>query len=310
MQGSKRVVYAGLASNLAITIIKLVVAIISGSSSMLAEFFHSTVDTGNSLLLLYGMKRSQRPADRGHAFGHGKELYFWSFVVAVSMFGVGAALSIWEGVSHIRRPELISDPTWSYVVLGFSAVFSLVSLVISLRETNRRKGSAGIFEFIRRSKDPTVFTVVLEDISDIAGQLIALVAIYLSIKLHNPIFDGIGSIGVGLVVLAVAVILANESRGLLVGETAPFKDVERMKQLLQNDPSVERVGDVLTMQLGPEDVLLNVEIEFQRDSCVDDLVKTIARLEKRVQAEFPEVHRLFVEVARLSRERKEQPEVL
>ncbi len=310
MQGSKRVVYAGLASNLAITIIKLVVAILSGSSSMLAEFFHSTVDTGNSLLLLYGMKRSQRPADSGHAFGHGKELYFWAFVVAVSMFGVGAALSIWEGISHIRRPEPISDPTWSYVVLGFSAVFSVVSLVISLRETNRRKGSASIFEFIQRSKDPTVFTVVLEDISDIAGQSIALVAIYLSVKLHNPIFDGIGSIGVGLVVLAVAVVLANESRGLLIGETALPRDVERMKVLLQSDPVVERVGDVLTMQLGPDDVLLNVEIEFRPDSCVDDLVKTIARLEKRVQAEFPQVHRLFLEVARLPQESQEPPKIL
>ena len=301
MQGSARVVYAGLASNLAITIIKLVVAIASGSSAMLAEFFHSTVDTGNSLLLLYGMKRSQRPADRGHAFGHGKELYFWTFVVAVSMFGVGAALSIWEGISHIRRPEPISDPKWSYLVLASSVVFSVISLVVSLRETNRRKGSDSIFQFIRRSKDPTVFTVILEDVSDIAGQVIALLAIYLSIKLHNPIFDGVGSIGVGLAVLAVAVILANESRGLLVGETAPSEHVERMKMLLQSDPSVERVGDVLTMQLGPEDVLVNVEIEFRRDSCVDDLEQTIGRLEKRVQGEFPQVHHLFVEVARLSR---------
>ncbi len=301
MQGSRKVVYAGLASNLAITIIKLVVAIASGSSAMLAEFFHSTVDTGNSLLLLYGMKRSQRPADRGHAFGHGKELYFWTFVVAVSMFGVGAALSIWEGISHIRRPEPISDPKWSYLVLASSVVFSVISLVVSLRETNRRKGSDSIFQFIRRSKDPTVFTVILEDVSDIAGQVIALLAIYLSIKLHNPIFDGVGSIGVGLAVLAVAVILANESRGLLVGETAPSEHVERMKMLLQSDPSVERVGDVLTMQLGPEDVLVNVEIEFRRDSCVDDLEQTIGRLEKRVQGEFPQVHHLFVEVARLSR---------
>jgi cation diffusion facilitator family transporter len=301
MQGSKRVVYAGLASNLAITVIKLVVAIFSGSSAMLAEFFHSAVDTGNSFLLLYGMKRGQRPADQGHAFGHGKELYFWSFVVAVSMFGVGAALSIWEGVAQIRRLEPISDPTWSYVVLASSAVFSAVSLVISLQETNRRKGNISLLEFIRRSKDPTVFTVVLEDISDIAGQVIALVAIYLSVKFHNPIFDGIGSIGVGLVVLAVAVLLADESRGLLVGETAPSKDVERMRQLLQTDPSVVRVGDVLTMQLGPEDVLLNVEIEFRRGSRVDDLEQTISRLEKCVQAEFPEVHRLFVEVARLAR---------
>jgi cation diffusion facilitator family transporter len=307
MQGSRKVVYAGLASNLAITIVKLVLAITSGSSAMLAEFFHSTVDTGNSLLLLYGMKRSERPADRGHAFGHGKELYFWSFVVAVSMFAVGAVLSIWEGISHIRRAETIGDPTWSYVVLASSAVFSAVSLVVSLREVNRRKGDIGIIEYIRASKDPTVFTVLLEDASDIAGQVIALVAIYLSVKLHNPVFDGLGSIGVGVVILAVSVILANESRGLLVGETAPSKHVERMKELLQSDSAVERVGDLLTMQLGPDDVLLNVEIQFNRGSCVDDLEQTIARLEKSVQTEFPQVHRLFVEVARLSRDGVELP---
>jgi cation diffusion facilitator family transporter len=307
MHGSKRVVYAGLASNLAITIIKLLVAILSGSSAMLAEFFHSTVDTGNSLLLLYGMHRSRRPADRGHAFGHGKELYFWSVVVAVSMFAVGAVLSIWEGIAHIRRPVAISGPMWSYLVLGFSALFSVGSLVVAVREANRRKGSETLVEYIRASKDPTVFTVILEDLGDVAGQVIALLAIFLSVQLHNPVYDGVGSIAVGLVILAVSFVLANESRGLLVGETAPSKHVQRMKQLLQQDEAVERVGDLLTMQLGPDDILLNVEIEFRRQSCIDDLEQTIDRLESRIRQEFPQVHHLFVEVARLSRENRALP---
>lgn len=307
MQGSRRVVYAGLASNLAITIVKLIVAILGGSSAMLAEFFHSTVDTGNSVLLLYGMHRSHRPADRGHVFGHGKELYFWSFVVAVSMFAVGAVLSIWEGIAHIRKAEPITSPFWSYVVLGFSALFSVASLVVSIREANRRKGSETLLEFVRASKDPTVFTVMLEDIGDVAGQVIALIAIFLSVRLQNPVYDGVGSIAVGVVILAVSFMLATESRKLLVGETAPSAQVERMKQLLQQDSAVERVGDLLTMQLGPEDVLLNVEIQFQRESCIEDLEQTIERLENRIQQEFPQVHHLFVEVARLSRHRKPQP---
>src|SRR5215471_13586602 len=227
MQESRKVVYAGLASNVAITIVKLVVAIVSGSSSMLAEFFHSTADTGNSLLLLYGMDRSHRPADRGHAFGHGKELYFWSFVVAMSMFSVGGVLSIWEGVSHVHQGEPIENPFWSYVVLGFSALFSIGSLVVAVREANRRKGDATLLEFVRASKDPTVFTVMLEDISDVAGQLLALLAIFLSVKLHSSLYDGLGSIAVGLVILAVSFLLSSECRKLLVGETAPPKEVER-----------------------------------------------------------------------------------
>ena len=309
MQESRKVVYAGLASNVAITVVKLVVAIASGSSAMLAEFFHSTADTGNSLLLLYGMHRSHRPADRGHAFGHGKELYFWSFVVAVSMFSVGGVLSIWEGFSHIRGGEPINDPLWSYLVLGFSALFSVGSLIVAVREANRRKGNATLLEFVRDSKDPTVFTVMLEDISDVAGQLLALLAIFLSVEFHNPLYDGLGSIAVGLVILAVSFLLSSECRKLLVGETAPPRQVERMKQLLQQDDAVERVGDLLTMQLGPDDVLLNVEIEFRRQSCIDDLEQTIDRLEKRIQHEFPQVHHLFVEVARLPREPRALPKV-
>jgi cation diffusion facilitator family transporter len=299
MTGSRKVVYAGLATNVAITLTKLAVAVATGSSAMLAETFHSVVDTGNSLLLLYGIRRSQRPAHRHHPFGHGKELYFWSFVVAVSMFAVGGVLSIWEGGSHLRHPESPIRPLWSYVVLGISCVISAMSLWVALREVKRRKGSSGIVEFIRRSKDPTVFTVVLEDASDILGQVIAFVAIFLSVTLHSPIFDGLGSIGVGLVILAVSAVLAKESRDLLIGETAPVRDVERMKQLLEADRAVERVGDLLTMQLGPDDVLLNVEIQFERQSCVEDLEQTVERLERRIRQEYPEVRHLFVEVARL-----------
>lgn len=300
MQGSRKVVYAGLAANVAIAVTKLVIAGISGSSSMLAEGFHSVVDTGNSLMLLLGMKRSRRPAHAQHPFGHGKELYFWSFVVAISMFAVGGVLSIWEGVAHLRHPMLPEKPMWSLIVLAVSACMSTASLIVALREVYRTKGDAGLLEFIHRSKDPSVFTVVLEDGSDLAGEAIAFLAIALGYYLHNPYLDAIGSILIGMVILSVSFVLANESRELLIGETAPAHHVEHMKQLLQNDGSVERVGNLLTMQLGPNDVLLNVEIQFQRQSRVEDLEQTIARLEKRIREEYPEVKHLFVEVARVA----------
>ena len=224
------------------------------------------------------------------------------------MFAVGGVLSIWEGVSRLHRPEAVKSPLWNYVVLATSVSISAISFVIALREIYRRKGDSGIFEFIHRSKDPTVFTVLLEDASDILGESLAFVAIFLSVKLHNPIFDGIGSILIGFVILSASGILANESRELLIGETAPSKHVERMKQLLASDPAVERVGDLLTMQLGPYDVLVNVEIQFQRQSCVEDLEQTIARLEQRVRSEFPEVHHLFVEVAFLRNQQQNLPQ--
>ena len=299
MKAARKVAYAGLATNVIITVVKLIVVLASGSSAMLAEFFHSTVDTGNSALLLLGMARSQRPPHSRHPFGHGKELYFWSLIVAVSMFSAGGVLSVWEGFSHLHHGRPVKGETWAYVVLLASAAISAVSFAIALREAYRRKGDGGIFQFIRGSKDPTIFTVLLDDGSDIVGQLIAVLAIFLSVRLDKPALDGIGSVLVGLVILSVSAILANESRDLLIGETAPSADVKRMKELLQGDPAVDRVGELLTMQLGPSAVLLNVEIQCQRKSCVEDLEQTIGRLEHRVREEFPEVQHLFVEVASL-----------
>ena len=299
MRDSRKVVYAGLATNIAIALSKLVLAAATGSSAMLAEGLHSIVDTGNSLLLLLGMHRSRRPPHPLHPFGHGLELYFWSFVVAVSMFAVGGVLSIWEGVSHLLRPQSLNHSMWDYVVLGVSIAISCVSLVIAMREINRRKGDAGIVEFIRRSKDPTVFTVVLEDASDIIGAAIAMLSIFLSMEFRNPRLDAAGSILVGFVILAVSFVLANESRELLLGEAAPARDVERMKQLLASDPGVERVGDLLTMQLGPNEVLLNVEIDFKSHHAIEDLERTIDRLESSIREHYPEVRRLYIEAESL-----------
>jgi cation diffusion facilitator family transporter len=301
MQASRKVVYAGLASNLLIAIAKFVVAAITGSSAMLAEGFHSAADTGNTLLLLYGMHRSQRPAHEIHPFGHGLELYFWSFVVAVSMFAVGGVLSIWEGVQHIVHPMAVAHESWSYIVLGISIVLSAGSFVVAMREANSRRGETGILDYIRRSKDPTVFTMILEDSSDIFGALVAALAIFLATVFHDSRIDGVGSIAVGLSILSVSVVLANECRGLMVGETAPRKDVARMKQLLAMDPSVAHVGDLLTMQLGPDVILLNVEIQFKPHRAVEDLESTVDRLESSIRKEFPAVQHLFIEAKSLRR---------
>jgi cation diffusion facilitator family transporter len=293
--GSKKVIYAGLAANVAILAAKLTAAMITGSSAMLAESFHSAVDTGNSLLLLLGEHRSRIPADDTHPFGHGKELYFWSFVVAVSMFAIGGVISIFEGIRHLLRPEQITSAHLAYAVLGTSAVFSTVSMIIGLREINSRKGEQTLLEHIRRSKDPTVFTVVLEDLGDIAGEVTAMLAILLTNTLHMPYFDGAGSILIGVIMISVSGLLANESRALLIGESADRELVESVKTLVGTDPAVERVGRLLTMQLGPEQVLLNLDVEFHPQGSIEALEETIERVTRKIQASHPEVKQVYLE---------------
>ena len=293
--GSKKVIYAGLAANVAILAAKVTAAAVTGSSAMLAESFHSAVDTGNSLLLLLGENRSRIPADEVHPFGHGKELYFWSFVVAVSMFAVGGVMSIFEGIRHLVRPEQITSTQWAYVVLGTSAVVSAVSMIIGLREINSRRGDQTLLQFVRRSKDPSVFTVVLEDVGDITGEITALLAILLSTRLHMPYFDGAGSILIGLVMISVSGLLANESRGLLIGESADRELVDSVKKLVRADSAVERVGKLLTMQLGPEQVLLNLEVEFHPQGSIDALEGTIDRITRNIQKAHPMVKQVYLE---------------
>ena len=303
MTSSNKVVYAGIAANALAAVAKLAVAAITGSTSMLAEGFHSVVDTGNTLLLLLGTSRSMRPADEDHPFGHGKELYFWSFVVAVSMFSVGGVLSIWEGVQHYRHPSPLEDPTWSYIILGVSTVINAASLIVAVKEIYQRKGQQGLVEYIGSSKDPTVVTVFLEDASDILGQVIAFVAIFLSARFHDSRFDAVGSIAIGLTILAVSVVLANESRGLLIGEGASAHEVQRIKDRLINDPDVEHVGKLLTMQLGPNEILVNAEIDFHPQGSLEALEETIERIEREVRQENPAVRHLYLEATSLQKQK-------
>lgn len=296
---SHKVIYAALTANVLVATAKFVTAAITGSSSMLAEGFHSTVDIGNSLLLLLGMRRSARPADELHPFGHGKELYFWSFVVAVSVFSVGGVLSIWEGVSHLQHPAELGNLKWSYTVLGFSAILDGYSLIVSLREIGRTKGKATLWEFIQRSKDPTVYTVAMEDSGDLAGVVVAFLAIFLGERLHLPWLDGTGSIVIGILLICIAAVLGRESKNLLVGESASRQSVESIRPAVAHDPAVDAVGQVLTMQLGPESVLVNIDVRFKPQGSLGSLENTIRRVEDRVREVDPAVQHVFLEASSL-----------
>jgi len=293
---SKSVIYAAIVANIAIAACKFAAAAVTGSSAMLAEAFHSTADTGNELLLLWGIKRSARPPDSLHPYGHGKVLYFYSLLVAVYIFGVGGGLAVHEGISHLKHPEIPSHPGWNYAVLALAAVFDFYSWRISYRELRARKDpNESTWDEIKGGKDPTVFTVFLEDSAGLFGVFLAFLAIFLGRQFNNPYLDPIASIVIGLVLAVLAVFLGRESGALLVGERTNRARIEHLNEIIRADPAVEEVGDLLTMQLGPEQVLLTVNIQFRRKLTLEQLESAIERIEARIRREQPSVQRIFIE---------------
>jgi cation diffusion facilitator family transporter len=304
---SLKVIYAAIAANLAIAISKFVAAAVTGSSAMLAEAFHSTADTGNEFLLLLGLKRSERPADADHPFGHGKELYFWSLLVAIFIFGMGGGFSFYEGFSRALKPRPISSPGWNYAVLGAAAMFEGYSWYVARRALDsQRKPGDTLWRLIRRSKDPTVFTVFLEDSAALIGIGIAFLGIFLGQLFNNPYLDPAASMLIGVLLAAVAILLAMESGALLVGESANSDQIRRVREIIRSEPAVEAVGDLLTMQLGVDQVLLTIAIKFRRDLGVSQIESTIDRLERRIRQEEPSIKRIFIEAESLRGETAQQ----
>ena len=297
---TKKTIVAAIVANLAIAVIKFVAAIITGSSAMLSEGIHSTVDTGNELLLLLGIRLSQKPADESHPFGYGQELYFWTLIVALLIFAIGGGMSIYEGIMHIIHPKPLEDPFWNYVVLGLAVVFEGYSWSVALRELIANKGDENIWQAIRSSKDPTVFTILLEDSAALLGLAIAFLGIFCGHLLHNPYLDGVASIIIGIILTMVAILLVYESKGLLIGEGADAKIVTGIKTLTQGDPAVNQIIRVLTLYFGPQEVLLNLEIQFKQNLSAEKLAVAVERLEKQIRQQYPEIKQIFIEAKSLS----------
>ncbi len=254
-EGSTKVVIAAFIGNGLIAVTKFAAAALTGSSAMFSEAVHSVVDTGNQALLLYGIKRARRPADARHPFGYGRELYFWAFVVAVMIFATGAGVSVYEGVSRIRHPEPVTDAYINYIVLGFAIVFEGGSFWVAFREFNRVKGGRGYLAAVRVSKNPALFTVLLEDAAALVGLVIALVGIALAEALDLPALDGVASVLIGLMLAGVAALLAYETKGLLIGEAADPEVVAKVRRIVGVEHGVDRINEILTMHMGPRDVL-------------------------------------------------------
>ncbi len=292
---SKKVIYAALIGNGLISITKFAAAAFTGSSAMLAEGIHSVVDTGNQVLLLFGLKRAKIPADERYPFGHGKEIYFWAFIVAMLIFAVGAAVSIYKGVHHVLHPVEIKSPMVNYVVLGLAMVFEGFAWYMAFVEFKKAKGKWGYFEAVRRGKDPSIFVVLFEDSAAMVGLIVAFIGVLLSQITGIHEFDGIASIFIGLVLAGTAAWLAFETHSLLIGESANKHVVAGIRQIVADQPDVDQVNEVLTMHMGPEFVLLNLSVDFNDTATTEKLETRIALIDKQIKQAYPEVKRIFIE---------------
>lgn len=297
---SKIAIYGAIGANIAIAISKFVAAYFTRSSAMLSEGIHSLVDSGNGVLILYGVKQAEKPADARHPFGRGKELYFWSLIVAILVFSVGGGMSFYEGVEHLsdeylNSSEPMSDPTWNYIVLGLSLVFETISCYLAFREFNKGRGDAGFWETLNRSKDPSVFAILMEDLAALFGLIIALAGVYLGHLLNNRAFDGGASICIGILLVSVAIFLIYQTKGLLIGEGVDDETLNGLEALARQDHAVEAIRRPLTMYLGPHDIVLALDVDFQDHISATEVEQAVRRLQDAIRAKYPDFKRIFIE---------------
>lgn len=301
--GSKKIIFAALLGNTLIAITKFVAATITGSSAMLSEAIHSLVDTGNQGLLLYGMKRAKKPADKDFPFGHGKEIYFWSFIVAILIFALGGGISVYEGIHHLLHPQPTTNPLINYLVLGLAIVFEGAAWFLALREFRRTKGENGYIDAINQTKDPSVLVVLFEDSAAMLGLFVALIGVALTQITGNVYFDGSASILIGFILIGTAIWLARETKGLLIGESAEPQIVQGIREIVQESTVIEDINEILTMHMGPDFILVTLSADFVDNISADIVEDQIAALDLQIKARFPRVKRVFIEAEKLARKK-------
>ena len=291
-------IIAAIVSNILVGIVKFIAAGISGSAAMVAEGIHSIVDSGNGMLVYLGVRRSKKPADTEHPFGYGQELYFWTLVVAILIFALGGGFSIYEGVARLLEitPDTkMGDPTMNYIVIAAGAVIEGTSLVIAIKNFNRARMGRGALEFIREAKDPSLFTVVLEDSAAELGLLFAFAGVFLAHHFNDPRIDAAASILIGLLLSGVSVVLLRESKGLLIGEGLKNEELKIVEAIVESNPHVIECGRILSMYMGPHDLLLTIDATFDQGATRDDIVFAVDDIEQKLMRRFPDSTRVFIE---------------
>jgi cation diffusion facilitator family transporter len=295
---SKKAIYAALVGNSLIAVTKFVAAGISGSAAMLSEGIHSLVDTGNQILLLHGLRQAEKPADARFPFGYGKEVYFWSFVVAILVFALGAGVSIYQGIHHLDNPEPITNLTINYLVLGAAIVFEGAALFVAMKEFNAHRGDTGFFKAVAVGKDPSLFVVVFEDTAALIGLLIALGGLLAYQLTGNMLFDALASIGIGLVLAATAIWLAIESKGLLIGESASPEVVAAIRDRVEADARIAMVNEVATLHMGPNHIVVMLSVDFFDGLDSSEVETATTELNLLIKAADSSIRRVFIEAER------------
>jgi cation diffusion facilitator family transporter len=293
--GGTKAVVAAMIANAVIAVAKFVAAAVTGSSAMLSEGIHSVADTGNQALLLLGNRRSHKPADARHPFGYGQELYFWSLIVAMILFGLGGGFSIYEGIKHLSHPEVPKDPIWIYSVLGVAFVVEALALRVALGELGGTGRGWGLWKRLRVCKDPRIFVPVAEDLAALVGVVVAFLGVFLARTFDLPVLDGTASIVIGIILACVAVFLGYETRALLVGETISEDLEEQIRQIVAEEEAVLELVRMMGIHLGPEEILLNLGVKFQPGAGAESVAQAVERLERRIRAADPRANRVFVE---------------
>ncbi|VAV93145.1 Cation transport protein [hydrothermal vent metagenome] len=292
---SKKVIYAALVGNFLIALTKSAAAAYTNSSAMLSEAIHSIVDCGNQGLLLYGIKKSRKPADKAHPFGYGMELYFWTFVVAILIFAVGAGVSLYEGIIKVISPHPVTDIYINYIVLGIAVVFEAGAWSIAFKEFRASQSEPSMIRSVLRSKDPTIFTVLFEDTAALLGLLVAFIGLMVGDLLNIPEFDGAASIVIGLILAGTAILLAYEAKGLLLGEAASEAVINTIEEIARAKDEITGINETLTMHMGPQDVLLNLSLDFKDDITAADVERAVSEMEREIKRRLPEIKRIFIE---------------
>jgi cation diffusion facilitator family transporter len=291
---SKRVIYAALLGNLLVALTKIAAAVATGSSAMASEAIHSLVDTGNEILLLYGLRRASRPADENHPFGHGRELYFWSFLVSLLIFELGASVSLYEGITHVLHPVPITHPLVNYIVIGLAMLFEGGSWWVALQEFRTAKGELGYLAAVRQSKDPPSFMVLFEDSAALLGLLIALAGTAAAEALQRPVLDGVASIAIGVLLGVVAYFLARETKGLLIGEGARSEILVTICAMARAQPGIKQSNGLMTVHLGPRQVVAMLSVDFDNKISAGEVEAIVAALEEQVRKRYPEIVTLMI----------------
>ncbi len=298
---SKTAIYGAIIANSAIAVAKFVAAFFTGSSSMLSEGIHSLVDTGNGILLLFGIKSSQKPADVGHPYGYGQEIYFWSFVVAILIFALGGGIALYEGIEHLMHPKVLENVVWNYVVLAFAMAFEGWALSVALKQFNETRGDKTFYQALVDSKDTSTAAVVIEDSAALIGLIIAFICLLLGQLTGIVYFDGLGSVLIGLLLISVSWFFAVECKGLLIGEGMLQTDIDQINAILSEEKNILEFNRPLSLYFGPNEVLLNLDVEFNDRLRSDEIETTIAHVEERIKSKFPKVNRIYIEANSLAK---------